>query len=64
MLDPGAVGTVLIRREAERREAEAYQRGVPQPPPPRRRPGRLRHSLAAVLHRTADVIAPAPAVQP
>ncbi len=61
MLDPGAMGTLLIGQKSTRTEQEIYSSGVPRPERPRRRNSAIRESFAVALRRAAEIIEPTPA---
>jgi hypothetical protein len=60
VIDPAALGTLTVGLDAIRRDDAAYARGVPREA--RRRPSRrrIRHGVAAILRRTAEVFEPSP----
>ncbi len=59
-MDPAALGTTIIGLESIHREGADYERGLPRPEPPRRRPRRVRRRLANLLRRVAERIEPYP----
>ena len=61
MLDPGAMGTLLIGQKSARREQEDYSSGVPLPERPRRRNSAIREGFAVALRRAAEILEPTPA---
>jgi hypothetical protein len=60
MFDPAALGTLTIGLDAIRRDDEAYARGVARDPHPRRSRRPIRHGIAAILRRTAELFEPSP----
>lgn len=60
MLDPAALGTLNIGLDAIRRDEEASAGGVARQARPHRTRRPVRHGIAAILRRTAEVFEPSP----
>ena len=60
-MDPAALGTTIIGLDAIRTEDARQAAAIARPRTERRRSLALRRALAALLHRAAERIAPAPA---
>ena len=61
MLDPGAMGTLLIGQKSTHREQETHAIGVPRPERPRHRNRVVRERFAVALRRAAEILEPTPA---
>ena len=61
MLDPGAMGTLLIGQKSTQREHEIHSSGVPRPERPRRRDSVVREWFAVALRHAAEIVEPTPA---